>query len=100
MELDYDFAPEAEFDLDEAYAWYESQRVGLGEDFLRRVDACLQSIRRRPLMYAIVEENYRRAIVRRFPYAIFYEYVDDRITIYAVFHSARDPNKWKQRLAR
>ena len=100
MELDYVFAPEAEYDLDEAYAWYESQRVGSGEDFMRRVDACIQSIRRRPSMYAIVEENYRRALVRRFPYAVYYEYADDRITIYAVFHSARDQNKWKRRPAR
>jgi hypothetical protein len=50
-------------------------------------------------MYTTVFENYRRGLVRRFPYAIFYEYVEDRITVYnSVFHTARDPEKWRQRL--
>jgi len=32
-------APEAEQDISEAYAWYESRQVGLGEEFLNCVDA-------------------------------------------------------------
>jgi hypothetical protein len=38
------FAPEAEQDIAEAYAWYEDRRAGLGEDFLSCVDACIQTI--------------------------------------------------------
>ena len=37
-------APEAELDLTEAYIWYEARRVGLGEEFLGSVDACLERI--------------------------------------------------------
>jgi toxin ParE1/3/4 len=91
-------APEAEFDVAEAYAWYESRRPGLGEDFMSAVDACLELIRRAPNLYAPIHEQYRRALVRRFPYAIFYESADGSATIYAVFHTARDPQKWRQRL--
>jgi plasmid stabilization system protein ParE len=54
-------APEAELDLTEAYVWYEGRRAGLGEEFLSSVDACLESIRRQPEMYAVVHENYRRS---------------------------------------
>ena len=32
--------PEAAQDIEEAYSWYESQRIGLGEEFLNCVDAC------------------------------------------------------------
>jgi len=39
MAADLILAPEAEFDLAEAYAWYEQRRVGLGEEFLSSVDA-------------------------------------------------------------
>jgi hypothetical protein len=39
-------APEVELDLAETYAWYEKRRVGLGEEFLSSVDACLEGIRR------------------------------------------------------
>jgi hypothetical protein len=61
-------APEAELDLEEAYAWYEKNRPGLGEDFLSSVDACLETIRRQPKMYAPLHEAYRRALIRRFPH--------------------------------
>lgn len=41
-------APEAEADIDEAYAWYESRRVGLGEEFLTSVDVCIRTVCRSP----------------------------------------------------
>lgn len=59
-------APEAEQDLAEAYAWYERQRTGLGEEFLGCVDACIEALSRSPGMYAVVHEDYRRALIRRF----------------------------------
>jgi len=76
-------AGEAELDIAEAYVWYEGRRAGLGEEFLSSVDACLESIRRR---------------IRRFPYAVFCETSEATVTIYAVFHTSRDPDKWRQRL--
>ena len=90
--------PEAEHDLTQTYTWYEEQEIGLGEEFLRCVDACLQLIQRQPRMFQIVHENYRRAIVRRFPYVIFYEDLETEILIYVVFHSSQDPKKWRSRL--
>jgi toxin ParE1/3/4 len=92
-------APEAEQDIAEAYAWYESRRVGLGEEFLSCIDACIQAICRTPKMHAIVYENYRRALLRRFPYAVFYECDQSAVTIYCVFHTSQDPEKWRERLA-
>ena len=86
-------APEAERDITEAYLWYEDRRTGLGEEFVRAVDACLESIRRQPEIYPVVHEAYRRALTRRFPYAVFYEYEGSIVTIYA-----RDPDKWHRRL--
>jgi hypothetical protein len=59
-------APEAEQDLSEAYAWYEGRRVGLGEEFLGCVDACIQAICRMPEMYAVIYENYRRGLIGGF----------------------------------
>jgi plasmid stabilization system protein ParE len=93
-------APEAEQDVAEAYAWYERQRAGLGEEFLRCVDACVQAICRTPQMHSLVHENYRRGLVRRFPYAVFYEYTDDTdtVTVYSIFHTSQDPEKWRRRL--
>jgi plasmid stabilization system protein ParE len=92
-------ASEAEHDLAEAYAWYEDRRVGLGEEFLSCVDACIHAICRTPEMCAIAFENYRQGLVRRFPYIVLYEYSEHTVTVYGVFHTSRDPEKWRQRLA-
>ncbi len=86
-------AQEAQQDIEEAYAWYEKQRVGLGEEYLTCVDACIDYIKRMPENYQIVYKNYRRGLVRRFPYAVFYEYLDNVITVYSIFHNSRDPQK-------
>ena len=91
-------APEAEQDVLRAYGWYESQRTGLGEESLTCVDACLEVTCRNPKMHTIVHENYRRGLVRRFPYAVFYEYDENTVTVYGVFNTSRDPAKWRQRL--
>lgn len=39
---------EAEQDVAQGYSWYEKQELGLGEEFLRCIDACIQFIRRSP----------------------------------------------------
>ena len=91
-------APEAESDITEAYLWYERRRAGLGEEFVSSLDACLAGLCRNPTMCPVVHEAYRRSLLRRFPYAVFYEPSDDFIMIYAVFHTSRDPGKWRQRL--
>jgi plasmid stabilization system protein ParE len=98
MSAELVFAPEAELDIAEAYSWYERRRFGLGEEFLSALDACIEGFRRRPEMCQVVHESYRRSLLRRFPYGVFYELAETTITVYAVFHTARDPRKWQQRL--
>jgi toxin ParE1/3/4 len=98
MAADLIVAPEAEDDIAAAYAWYEDRRMGLGEDFLVRVDAAVGRLCRDPEGHAVIYKGYRRALVRRYPYAIIYEYADDQVTVYAVSHTASDPEKWRRRL--
>ncbi len=100
MAVELIFASEVEQDIGEAYAWYELRRPGLGEDFLSCLDASIQSLCRNPEHSAKVFQEFRRAIVRRFPYMVFFEHDHDRITIYGVFHTARDPEKWRQQLSK
>lgn len=92
-------APEAEHDISDAYDWYEQRRVGLGEEFLSCVEICLQIVQRSPVLHATIHEDYRRALIRRFPYAVFYEFDGKQVTVYCVFHTSRDPEKWRARLS-
>ena len=69
--------PEAEAEVQQAFDWYQEQSEGLGLEFLRAIDACLSGVTRNPFAYTVVKvPNLRRALVRRFPYALFY-LVDD-----------------------
>jgi plasmid stabilization system protein ParE len=98
MAVDLIIASEVQRDINEAYSWYEKRRLGLGEEFLSCLEACIQVIIRTPEICEKAHEEYRRALLRRFPYAIFYDYLNERITIYSVFHTAMDPKKWYSRL--
>jgi plasmid stabilization system protein ParE len=93
------FIPEAKADVADAYLWYEDQSQGLGMEFLRCVEAALLSVQRTPLLYPSVHESYRRVLVRRFPFAIFFEFEQDhnRCVIYSVFHCSQNPEKWLNR---
>lgn len=91
-------SPEADRDIEEAYLWYEKQRFGLGEDFLRSVEAALDVIERLPELRAPMNRRYRRAPLRRFPYCIFYKFDEAIVTVTYVSHTARDPAKWRARL--
>ena len=89
------FTEEAENDVVSHYAWYEDREPGLGEDFLRCVEACVLTIQRNPRLYPTVLDDFRRALVRRFPFEVFYEPTEQ-----SVFHSSQDPQKWHNRLDR
>lgn len=63
---------EAESDLNEAAAWYERQKVGLGHEFLDEVMRALDSAGVRPYSYPEVHRGIPRAIIGRFPFSVFY----------------------------
>lgn len=89
--------PEAEAELEEAFVWYEQQVTGLGSQFLIALDASINALRRNPFQYPIVYKNIRRALIRRFPYQVFYVLNDMQIIIIAVFHGMRNPSAWQNR---
>lgn len=87
----------AESEISDAALWYEKQRRGLGSEFLQCIDAALESIQRAPNLYTNIYKNVRRALIKRFPYSIFYILENGKIVIIAVFHEKRNPNIWKAR---
>jgi plasmid stabilization system protein ParE len=86
--------PNAEADILTAAGWYDDQRPGLGEDFVREVDAAISSLAESALMYRIRFADVRRAGVRRFrEYGIFYFLHDDAVIVFSVFHGKRH-SRW------
>ena len=89
---------EAEAEMGSAFRWYEDRIPGLGAEFLSCVDAVFSAILRNPKQFQCVHRNVRRALTRRFPYQIFFVEDGQRVTILAVFHAKRNPERWRARL--
>ena len=87
----------AEDDVREAHSWYESRRVGLGEDFLASVEQGLEQLRFAPTAYTQIHGDIRRVLLKRFPYAVFYVIEPRRIVVLAVLHASRDPARRPRR---
>ena len=97
MTFDLRLFPEAEQDLLDAATWYEGQRQGLGHEFLDEILRAFADIADTPLMYPEVHRDIRRALLRRFPFGVFFRIESRSITVLAVMHASRDPRRWKSR---
>jgi plasmid stabilization system protein ParE len=51
-----------------------------------------------PGQFPSVAPGVERALVRRFPYGIYFTAESDRVIILGVFHQHRDPSIWRDRL--
>jgi plasmid stabilization system protein ParE len=98
MRLPVEFRGEATQDLVEACEWYESERVGLGHEFLVAVAAAVSGLRREPARFQIVKRRTRRVLVKRFPYMLLFVVQEKSILITAVFHLKRNPQRWSDRV--
>jgi toxin ParE1/3/4 len=67
----------AELDVAEAQLWYETQRSGLGAEFLSEVSQVFERLAEIPQIYQIVNRDVRRAIVHHFPHLIWYRVVGE-----------------------
>jgi len=92
-----DFLPEVDGDTEDAFDWYESQRAGLGDEFLLAIEECLNKIQQNPFAFQKIFKEIRRALSRKFPFGVFFIVKDDMITITAIVHLARHPKSWKKR---
>jgi plasmid stabilization system protein ParE len=90
--------PAAAADIEEAYLWHEKQQVGRGEEFLAAVDSLLGEIVAHPTTYPVIHREARRALLRRFPYAVFFRVYGETVVVVACMHGRRDPTRWKARI--
>jgi len=84
----------AKADIRRAAKWYERQREGLGREFVAEVDSALGRMEANPEDYEVVHREIRHAILRRFPYGVFYRIRAAKISVFAVVHLKRDDIPW------
>jgi toxin ParE1/3/4 len=64
--------PEAEQDLASARDWYEQKSASLSDEFLDSVAIALRELEHNPELSRAYYRKFRRMLLRRFPYKIFY----------------------------
>ncbi len=89
--------PWASADADEAAAWYEAQRLGLGIEFILELDAAIERAAESPESYVLQYREARRVLLRRFPYAVYFVFESGVIEVFAVLHQQRGPSLWQSR---
>jgi hypothetical protein len=92
------FLDPAKAELDEAVAYYDAQRTGLGDEFAAEVAAALRRIEALPGAWTPLTPNVRRCRTNRFPYGVVYTTRGDDILVIAVMHLRRKPGYWNDRL--
>jgi plasmid stabilization system protein ParE len=89
--------PAAAADLQDAFDWYEKQQPGLGVEFRGAVREKLHDIAANPMLYQVVHRDTRRALLRRFPYGLYYRVYPGIVIVVACMHGRRSPRRWKAR---
>jgi toxin ParE1/3/4 len=91
------FRRAARAEFDDAANWYEGMRPGLGAAFTRAVQQVLDRIAGKPEFYPKVHHDVREALVRGFPYCVYYREEPGYVLVLSVFHTSRDPKIWQSR---
>ena len=85
-------------DIADAAKWYRASGPGLGDGFLRAVQVGLAQIERTPLAHPVVDEDVRRVLLGRFPFALFYLVEREGVVVVACLHGRRSPGVWLRRV--
>lgn len=91
------FRPQARQEVLDAADWYRQRMPGLDREFLIEVDVAVKAAASRPLAFPAVEGSIRRVLVKRFPYTLVFDLLDDELVVLAVFHRRRQPVSWRLR---
>jgi hypothetical protein len=93
MEFHLEIKEEAALEIAKAYLYYQDKRLGLGEEFLDHLNIYFKRIASHPEHFPQKRKPYREAFLKRFPFLVVYEIIEDRIIVYSVFNTWRNPEK-------
>lgn len=92
---------EAETDLTDAAMWYESQRLGLGAEFLAELETAIVKMVDNPRQFRRLRRKpeVRRVLLERFPYRLFFVLHSDTVVVFCILHGARHDRAWKGKIS-
>ena len=81
-----------------AERWYLDEAPHVLASFEAEIDSAFDRISERPHSYQTLQATVRRALVRKFPFSVFYRVLPEWIEVIAVLHQSRDPRTWRRRV--
>jgi hypothetical protein len=83
-------------DIKETNDFYNSRLKGLGKEFVAVVKEEFKTISKHPLLFEVKYKNTRIAFIKRFPFGIHFEIIEDTnlIVVKGVYHTARNSEIW------
>jgi len=91
------FRSEAVEDVEAAKAWYNEQRDGLGDAFVLALESAVRLVVEFPEAFPEIAARHRRALLRRFPFALYYRVEGDVVEVLACLHQSVSPGTWRSR---
>ena len=85
------FRPEAEAEALQTRDWYEGRRPGLGAEFRAALDETIKHLADDPTQFRLVRGETRRAILNRFPYAVYFRVTDGDVVL--AVHGRQHPRR-------
>lgn len=84
-------------DIDSAFDWYLERDQDAAAAFLLEVDYLLERMRQGYEQFPVAHRDLRRALLKQFPYAIYFKAEADLVAVVAVLHQRRSPRIWQSR---
>ena len=91
------FTPAAREEFFGAADWYDAHGSGLGERFSADMDALVFRLGEHPQQFPRVRHDIRRAVLRKFPYSLYFRIMPHVVQVIACFHTSRNPHRWHER---
>jgi plasmid stabilization system protein ParE len=88
-----EYHPAIEHELREIIGYYNLCSQGLGLEFLNEFERHVLKVASMPTQWRLVEGDIRRALMKRFPYVIYFRVLEnDVLRVTVVKHQRRHPD--------
>ncbi len=91
------FHPQAEQEYLTALDWYRERSLIAAINFERAFDRAISRIREAPSRWPSYFKDFRKYILRQFPFSIVYQEFPSEVVIFALAHARRRPGYWRNR---
>ena len=85
---------QAKVEILDAFARYFQNSPPAAQRFVVAVDEAIARIEEAPEQFPVIHGRLRRALLRRFPYAVYFKIYPSVISVVGVIHGHRHPDTW------